>query len=304
MIFRESYYLTGRRLWWYGWLNPLEPTVSSAVVSIDNEASLEFDIPEAERSTSASQALLFKTPLLEYAAHSLTLVHNGSAPNTKLTLQSLIIQKSMHSNTTATTAPKLPTFPPSTIRRRIAGITGGVGGFVLLLLVTCGIYALRRWTRRKRQPMRTASQDTLTVPRPFLVPTGEIVQVPAPRKARASQNNIDNPALQELQQPPLTKWTRRHTLPATFDGIPQSSSTMMERLPFIPAVNASATEDHSGPHATDLVTSARQSVAGNDLPPSPPTGVVATNPTGDELEHDSGLRMVFVPVLPPVYTTH
>lgn len=137
----------GSRLWWYGFapkLSGIGPFVFPApAFSIDGGAPSSIQLPS---NNTLSQSFVFKTPILPYATHSLTVIFHSvnqsnsaiTLPPVPFTLQSDIIQKSIQgavapissSDSLAskpTNTSKLPTSSPKIKHSRTVSIAGGIG---------------------------------------------------------------------------------------------------------------------------------------------------------------------------------
>lgn len=268
-----------------------------------------------------SQSFMFNTPVLPYAKHHLTVVYQGNNTLRPLTLQSLVVQRSTQQEDSAPsstlnilpspTMSKLPTSLPPNKHAHLAGnIAGGiVGGVALLLLITSGLHILTRWNRSRKQEQQSGTLDSTVVPEPFPV-TEEAVHYIGPRKARLSQQNIGNPFMDVQRQPPLTKWSRCHTVPASLEQICSPSSAISEEdsRPPGPTVNPPVIQGGRPVPPMNTNTLNRQSLAriAETMHPAALGPLTPTSLSGleAEREEDSGLRMAHVPALPPLYTTH
>lgn len=210
----------------------------------------------------------------------LTVVHHGNNKTLPLTLQSLVVQKSSPAD------------------------------LVPITTVASASYLLIRWTRRRHKYTQTGTGITTAVQEPFRVSPDATDTIILPRKAQPGQQNIDNPFMQQqLQAPATTKRTRRHT----FSGSPGSMSSQFTAAvppqgarepqiidPFIPSDSATGslnTDTINSPSTTPLGDVLRRATLNVVIPNT-------SNAAQVEREQDSGLRMEYMPVLPPLYTTH
>lgn len=299
----------GTSLWWYGYYQmPFSGPTTSAAFSIDGSAPSKFSVPNPD-SFSTSQAYLFRTPVLENAKHFLTVVFHGHNESNPLTLQTLLIQRSVletppPSSTEgvlpSTTIYRSPSLQKTSKDMKIGDMIGGIaGGVVFLILIGSGLYALLRWKRRLRL---LAHMETPVGPEPFPLLAGGSVRIHLARKARESQENIPNPLMRErLQEPPLTKWTRR-ILPRYCS----SSTNTLTRGHSMSTVNLPLLLDESQLSLGETNAVNRQSLAHPEIPfhqDSLNTIILEHVPRREgEREEDSGLRMACPPILPPVYT--
>lgn len=151
---------------------------------------------------------LFQTPSYPYGNHTLRVIFHGNNTITPLTLDNLVVQATSVKHASPTISP----FPAQTggslgthdTNAIVAGsVSGGTVAFIIAFVV---LFLLRRRSRGRQQ---TESHiRTSETPDPFVTDMGRPMEHRGPRKARLSQHGLENPLMQELQDPLATKWAR------------------------------------------------------------------------------------------------
>lgn len=306
----------GTSLLWYGYSTLASGQASDATFSIDGGAPSPF---QSQNGIAPSQAFLFKTPVLQYARHLLTVAHHGTNGTLPLTLQSLIVQKSVPTilvpNSTvvpSSAVSRLPTSLQSTKRGKPVDIhiVGGIaGGAAFLILIASAACILIWWGRRRKQSMLIGTDNTTVVRDPFLIATEETGRIRVTQKSREADSN---PFMEQLPQDlPSTKWTRA-----------MRRTPLSVTLPLIPGPSTAVIQQQEPPHSevnpliqlecqtlpTNTDSTNEQAIVQTETPLHPITSnlIVSDTPPREQGERaeDSGIRMASETSLPPLYTSY
>lgn len=299
----------------------------SAAYIIDGGEPSKFE--DAIVPQSPSPSFQFRTPVLEWALHHITVVYHGSNASLPLSLTSLIVQRSRNSDSPSQSTSGLsPTNSTSQIPsnsslptvngHHIPETAGGIaGGIAFLVIVACGAYIWKRRSRRRRHSNLSPDSSPAVTPQPFPNPTDTegTVGIRVPRKNRASQDGIGHPATQQLQPPPSTKWTR---LTSSINGFPDQDGTtstpatkQQDEGSVHAELPAHPSEVPLDPQDSPTVTATVNSQSGariwdgfRPIPQSPLISIMLSRDDGERDDEGSEQRMASVSDLPPAYTTH
>lgn len=323
---------------------------SLASYTIDGEHAIQFNTTPAisleyYQSVASSRPriswqVLFISNKLKYGNHSLHVAFNTSKGTTPLTLQSIVIQAFQPAEapqSTINAVPILPTTTPQNISPSfttstsqsqstdtshvdVGAVAGGssVGAFILLLAISVLCVFLIRRRRRRAHARRGGERQIIEDLTPDPFPTASQSQrdhtVVGPRKARGGLQGVNNPLMQELEAPPVTKWTRTSAQPNRPRPVsnPIINSTVPQEIISVPGLQSIS---HLEPAVSNAGSEQRQSQPNHDaLTSGSGANVdlsVTPRPRGAMYEEDSGIRLtrrdeVDTPfsVFPPVYTTH
>lgn len=270
--------------------------MSNATFSVDGGPPTQFST--SPRSIPPILHL-FNVSAMQNTQHSVGVVHHGVNNSTPLTLQLLIIQRTLHVSPSISSIPSAtqPVFRTELKHPTEASIGGIVtGGLVFLLIIASGYFTcLRRRKKARESSQQNHSGGANTRLEPYPASTRENATITGPRKARTSQQYVDNPLMHERQLFPITKLNR----PAEHGSAPvlqelqaQESTSESGRLP--------SRTDLSQLHHTASRTTILQSV--DHLPQNMQNNIHISSLPTSSIPQEDGIHEDENP--PPLYTTH